>query len=110
MTAPGSYPAGLSPVRAEYECRLADPSIDSHGHLEFLHGTVLSYREPVVIELGVAHCNTTSALLSAAEQVGGTLWSCDLPDAEHLKVPQEFRDSPNWRFLLGDDTSQRILM
>jgi cephalosporin hydroxylase len=77
--------------------------------MEFMHSVVASYWKPVVIELGVAHGNTTSVLLDAAEQAEGELWSCDLPDAAHLKVPPVFRESERWYLLLGDDTSQDIL-
>lgn len=99
----------MTSVREEYLQRLADPSLDSHGHLAYMHGVVTSYWQPVVIELGVAHGNTTSALLAGVEQTRGELWSCDLPDAAHLKVPSVFRDSPQWHLLLGDDVSQVIL-
>jgi cephalosporin hydroxylase len=99
----------VTSVHEEYLRRLADPSVDSHAHMGFMHDVVTSCRNPVVIELGVAHCNTTSVLLDAVEQVEGELWSCDLPDAEHLKVPPVFRESERWHLLLGDDTSQVIL-
>lgn len=93
----------------EYQRRVADGWwIDTRGHLPFLHQTALSYEMPVIIELGVDVGNTTSALLSAVEQVNGMLWSCDIADAS-VKVPAEFVASPHWHLLHGDDCSLEIL-
>jgi predicted O-methyltransferase YrrM len=79
---------------------------DSQAHLEYMHETVLRYRQATVIELGVAHGNTTSALLSAASEAGGLLYSCDI---QQPFVPADWRRDPHWRLFIGDDLSHRAL-
>lgn len=82
--------------------------IDTRGHLPFLHACGIAYDHPVIIELGVDQGNTTSALLSAAEEADGALWSCDIADAS-VMVPPAFLASPHWHLLHGDDCSPEIL-
>jgi predicted O-methyltransferase YrrM len=96
--------AGLS-AAAEYQRRLGVWS-DIRGHLEFLHETASSYPEAVIIELGVAWGNSTSALLSAATLTGGTLWSVDAGEVRDTgMIPADWWDDPHWRFLKADDLS-----
>ena len=98
--------AGLSAAE-EYRRRLGQYS-DIRGHLAFLHETALAYPEPVIIELGVAWGNSTSALLAAAGEAGGTLWSVDAGEVHDTgMIPADWRDDPHWRFLKADDLSAR---
>jgi predicted O-methyltransferase YrrM len=96
-------------VPDEYERRLTVWS-DIQGHLKFLHDTVTAYANPVVIELGVAWGNSTSALLSAAAETDGMLWSVDAGEVRttHM-IPEDWWDDPHWRFLHADDLSARAL-
>ena len=98
----------MTPIYDEYQQRLHGSWIDTQGHLQFLHETVLKYKKPVVIELGVHVGNTTSALLSGVELSDGELWSCDIDDVTK-KVPTTFTQSPRWRFFHGDDVGEQIL-
>ena len=78
----------------EYRRRLGQHS-DIRGHLEFLHETALAYPEPVIIELGVAWGNSTSALLSAAGEAGGALWSVDAGEVpRHAHDPRRLAGRP----------------
>jgi predicted O-methyltransferase YrrM len=79
---------------------------DSQAHLEFLHETVLAYSRPAVIELGVAHGNTTSALLAACGQGSGLLYSCDV---RMPHVPASWCADPHWSLFIGDDLSAEAL-
>ena len=89
----------------EYRRRLGQHS-DIRGHLAFLHETALAYPEPVIIELGVAWGNCTSALLAAAGEAGGTLWSVDAGEVHDTgMIPADWRDDPHWQFLKADDLS-----
>lgn len=92
-------------AQSEYERRLTIWT-DSQAHLEFMHDAVLGYQKPVVIELGVAHGNTTSALLAACEEADGMLWSCDI-QVPH--VPVDWYESEHWNLYVGDDLSQGVL-
>lgn len=102
-----SNPEGESKVSAasEYQRRLTIWS-DIQGHLPFLYETAAAYRNPVVIELGVAWGNSTSALLSAVSEAGGALWSVDIGElrATHM-IPEDWWDDPRWKFLKADDLS-----
>lgn len=106
-------------VVQEYLDRL-DIWTDIRGHLQFMHETVLSYTNPVVIELGIQAGNSTSALLAAVSVTHGTLYSCDIQTREQLKlgivpgsgglrrVPDDWWDLPFWKTMCGttgDDLS-----
>jgi cephalosporin hydroxylase len=97
----------MTDVLAEYRRRLGIWT-DIQGHLEFMHGTVLSYDKPVVIELGIQAGNSTCALLSAAELAGGVLHSCDIQTREQLGAEKSggldrvtWWDHPDWHTVLG---------
>lgn len=91
----------------EYQRRLGT-DCDMQDHMAFLHETVRCYPSPVVVELGVAWGNSTSALLSAASATGGTLWSVDAGEIGAM-IPADWWDDPDWRFLQADDLSPRAL-
>lgn len=113
----------------EYRYRLENPTVhdpgtglwhlcDIHGHLEFMHETVLEYENPVVIELGIQAGNSTSALLSAVQIAGGVLHSCDIQTREHLgversggdrRVPDDWWDLREWHVFHGSDLSAEAL-
>lgn len=97
---------GIASLRAEFSARLISHS-DIMDHLQFMHDTVLKYRDAVVIEMGVRGGNSTSALLSAVIQhERGELWSADLniPSA-----PDCWHDIPAWHFMQGDSVSPEVL-
>lgn len=104
-------------VLTEYQYRLAIRT-DIQSHLPYLHDTVLGYRSPVVIELGIQAGNSTSALLSAAGEREGALYSCDIQSREQLRaglsggnrrVPEEWWDLPYWHVFHGSDLSAGAL-
>lgn len=92
-------------IHEDYRDRLATWS-DIQDHLPFLHEAALSYPACQVIELGVRGGRSTSALLSAAERVGGHLWSCDINSPQ---VPPAWRESPHWTFTLGRSLGRSVL-
>jgi predicted O-methyltransferase YrrM len=95
----------VSSAAAEYQRRLTVWS-DIQGHLKFLHDTAVGYRKPWVIELGVAWGNSTSALLSAAVEADGILWSIDAGEVRTTNmIPADWWDDPRWEFLKADDLS-----
>jgi predicted O-methyltransferase YrrM len=98
---------------AEFAARLAGPWSDIQDHLQFLHDAVLVYPRAQVIELGVRSGNSTSALLSAVQETGGHLWSCDLRGQgewpHNSPFPPEWLELPEWTFLAGDSVSEQVL-
>jgi len=100
----------------EFRARIIPPPEgrwnDIIDHMQFLHDTVLGYRNPRVVELGVRGGNSTCALLSAVQLNGGHLWSCDLEppgkggDWDH---PPEWDGIPAWTFIIGDSVSDAVL-
>lgn len=95
----------LSPGVLAYGARRLTPS-DIWEHLPFLHDTALSYERPKIIELGVRTGNSTSALLAAAEEGGGHLWSVDIIVPP---VPVAWLDDEAWTFLHGSDVHPEIV-
>lgn len=90
---------------AEYQGRCSVWS-DIVGHLPTLHGHVLRYTEPAVVELGVRSGNSTSAFLAAAALVGGHVWSVDigLPQA-----PGWWWQTGLWSPIVGNDMDPAVL-
>lgn len=58
----------------------------------------LPVRDKVVVELGVRHGESTTALIAAVNDSGGHLYSADIVDCSGVH-----RGEPNWTFILGDD-------
>ena len=74
--------------------------------MRFLRDTAASYREPVIIELGVRAGMSTSCFLAAAEETGGQVWSADIAPAQ---VPPHWHGLACWHFLQADDVSPECL-
>lgn len=89
----------------DYAFRLTQQS-DIADHLQFMHDTVLKYREPVVIEMGVRTGNSTCALLYATLKADGQMWSADINESQ---VPDYWSGFPSWHFLQGDSVSPAVL-
>lgn len=89
--------------RDEYHRRLEGDWTDIRFHLPYLHETTLSYKEPAVLELGVRTANSTVTFLSAMEEAGGRLVSCDISDPEvDGKLMTRLLDSGRWEFARCD--------
>src|SRR6266567_3310836 len=97
-------------LAVEYERRLAvaaDAFVsDIIDWLPTLRATVLDYPHAQVIELGVRSGNSTAAVLAAAEQVDGHVWSVDIAQPT---VPFWWHESPLWTLHVGDDLSPAIM-
>lgn len=89
----------------DFAFRLAQQS-DISDHLQFMHDTVLKYRAPVVIEMGVRTGNSTCALLYATLKADGQMWSADISESQ---VPDYWHEFPSWHFLQGDSVSPEVL-
>lgn len=89
----------------DYAHRLTQYS-DITDHLRFMYDTVAKYRNPVVIEMGVRTGNSTSALLHAALEAGGQVWSADINESQ---VPGYWHEIPQWHFMQGDSVSPEVL-
>lgn len=81
----GKYPTGTS------------------GHLKFLHDLILRMNAQQVIEIGVHTGGSTTAFLTALEQIGGKLWSCD-KNPPQLPI-SEFVGMANWEFVQASDVN-----
>ena len=92
-------------IADDFAFRLTQGS-DICDHLQFMHDTVLAYRAPVVIEMGVRTGNSTCALLHAALQAGGQVWSADVNESQ---VPEYWHEIPEWHFRQGDSVSPGVL-
>jgi len=68
-------------------------------HITTLYFLVTQTSGPIV-ELGVQNCNSTIALLFAAQKYNRSLFSIDLELSNRIK---DLSEEPNWYFLLGDD-------
>lgn len=86
-------------VRCHYHSDIVD-------HLQFMRDTVIRYQDAVVIEMGVRSGNSTSALLSGAVLVNGSLWSVDISPPQ---VPPDWHSIPAWHFMQGDSVSGEVL-
>jgi len=58
---------------------IATPA-DNNEHLQRIYDLTVAANAQRVVELGVGHGRTTTALLAALEETGGHLWSCDVLD------------------------------
>lgn len=76
---------------------------DVQQHLPEMRRTAACYPNCRVIELGVRDGNSTTAYLSAAEEVDGHVWSVDTGDCSGLF------DTQRWTFLEGDSKDPRIV-
>jgi len=94
-------------LREEYARRAADKS-DISLHLPVLFEAVATRQKPVVVELGTRSGNSTAALLAAAEQAGGQVWSVDNDPAVSPAV-FPWGEHPAWHFTLGDSVSPEVL-
>lgn len=92
-------------VAEDYMERLGAWS-DIRGHLEFMYKTVIGYRRPRVIELGVRTGVSTCALLAGAIEVQGKLWSVDVDEP---RVPESWLAEPDWTFIRGDDLTGPVI-
>ena len=89
----------------DFAHRLTQQS-DIADHLQFMHDTVLKYRNPVVIEMGVRTGNSTCALLYGAVKAEGQMWSADINESQ---VPGYMHQIPEWHFIQGDAVSAPVL-
>jgi cephalosporin hydroxylase len=90
-------------VRSAYEDRLARWS-DIQEYLPFLHDTARSYPGVRVLELGTRKGNSTLALLAAAKDAGGHVWSADIINvARDPEGMLPWARLPYWTFVHGDD-------
>lgn len=90
---------------AEYQgrCNVWSDIVD---HLPTLHGHVLRYTEPVVLELGVRSGNSTAAFLAAANLVDGHVWSVDI--GLH-QAPGWWWQTGRWSPIVGNDLDPTVL-
>lgn len=90
---------------ADYQgrCNVWSDIVD---HLPTLHGHVLRYTKPVVLELGVRSGNSTAAFLAAVSLVEGHVWSVDigLPQA-----PGWWWQTGLWSPIVGNDLDPSTL-
>jgi hypothetical protein len=64
------------------------------GLASFLYAYVIAYRPKVIVETGVANGITTNVIMSAIEQVGGTLHSIDVDP----RTQNVYSGPGDWRF------------
>jgi predicted O-methyltransferase YrrM len=83
---------------ADYLRRCRDIDSDIYAHLPLLYWHAASKHGSNILELGVRWGNSTSALLLAAHDSGGMLYSVDVNKPD---VP--FEGDERWRFLQCDD-------
>ncbi len=96
-------PAGSSTLMDDYRQR-AEPWSDIQDCLERLHTAAAAYPQVSILELGVRWGTSTAALLAAAEQAGGHLWSVDVVITPELEqVRERWLASGHWTFVLGND-------
>lgn len=89
----------LTTYRDEYLRRCGEGS-DIVDHLPTLFDTVCRYPGARVVELGVRSGNSTAALLAAADEVDGHVWSVDI---EWPHVPEWWTGNGRWTLVVGDD-------
>ncbi len=96
-------PAGSSTLMDDYRQR-AEPWSDIQDCLERLYTAAAAYPQVSILELGVRWGTSTAALLAAAEQAGGHLWSVDVVITPELEqVRERWLASGHWTFVLGND-------
>lgn len=96
-------PAGSSTLMDDYRQR-AEPWSDIQDCLERLHTAAAAYPQVSILELGVRWGTSTAALLAAAEQAGGHLWSVDIATTPELEqVRERWETSGHWTFIVGND-------
>lgn len=94
----------MTTVAAEYARRCETPS-DIVDWLPVLFDVVCRYPGATVVELGVRDGNSTSALLAAVEQVGGTLFAVDIVEP---RIPPVVAEHPSCTVIVGNDTDGHI--
>jgi predicted O-methyltransferase YrrM len=83
-------------------CRAAS---DIREYLPLLHGYARLYNGVRILEVGVRSGNSTVAFLSAAQIMGGHVWSVDI-DSDCRDLP--WAGHPGWTFTCGDSTSAEV--
>ncbi len=89
----------------EYARRLDAPPTDITLHLPRLFDTARGYAKPEILELGTRRGESTCALLAAAEESGGHVWSVDVDPPD---VPAHWAGSPLWAFTVAHDMELEV--
>ena len=75
-----------------------------HEHLATLHMLTVELNLRTAVELGVARGESTIALLEAAKQIGGRVYSIDITPCLDAKARvQSYGLQEYWAFIQGDD-------
>jgi predicted O-methyltransferase YrrM len=92
-----------------YALRLAADS-DIREYLPLLHALVTLYPAARVLEIGTRDGNSTLALLAAARQVSGHVWSIDNDPSVPGRAEGmgRYADCPEWTFTCGDAISPDV--
>lgn len=75
--------------------------------LPTLYETVLQYKNPTILELGVRSGNSTAAFLAAADEVDGVVWSVDIHPPN---VPTWWLDTTRWKLRVDDDLNPALMV
>lgn len=81
---------------------------DMMYHVHTIHSIARGINAKIIVDLGVRNGQATRALLYAAKQAGGRVWSVDIEDCSYV-CPSEFKD--NWFFfqMSTDDFFNQII-
>jgi len=77
---------------------------DIHEHLQTLYMLTVELNLRVIVELGTGGGESTIALLEAAKQIGGRVYSLDVSPCLEAKAKiRAYELSKYWEFIQGDD-------
>lgn len=79
---------------------LSEAECDIGEHLYYIHRLATSINAQTIVELGPSRGISTTALLTAVEETGGIVWSCDVIDPG---VFPEVANHPQWTHVLAND-------
>lgn len=83
---------------------LAKARTDIREHLVTLHMLTVELGLKRVLELGVGPGQSTVALLEAAKEIGGRVWSIDNgPCLRVRKMIEDYGLTPYWTFIMAED-------